>query len=154
MTNMKIRILYILLITLVISVMAACNNGTNAPSEAMRVRLPHSMKGYELYSWQEKDQWHFTLITGTNRIKTLEEITSGGDNVTQGEWAKMHVLGVDELKTVLGRLPKNEEILWMNDLWSGQAGKDGDKIILPPGQIIDVVKERCGQCGLDLHVNE
>jgi hypothetical protein len=36
--------------------------------------LPGSMKGYELYSWQDKDGWHFTLITGTDRSKTLEEI--------------------------------------------------------------------------------
>jgi len=26
-------------------------------------QLPHSMKGYELYSWLEDGRWHFTLIT-------------------------------------------------------------------------------------------
>ena len=35
-----------------------------------------SMKGYELYSWQEGDQWKFSLLIGTNRDKTLEEIKS------------------------------------------------------------------------------
>jgi hypothetical protein len=46
-------------------------------------KLPRSFKGYELYSWEEEGQWHFTLITGTNRIKTIEEITSKGDFISE-----------------------------------------------------------------------
>ena len=42
-------------------------------------KLPHSMKEYELYSWAEDGFWYFTLITGTNRNKTLEETISGTD---------------------------------------------------------------------------
>ena len=33
-----------------------------------------SMKGYELYTWQEGGQWYFALLEGTNRLKTDEEI--------------------------------------------------------------------------------
>jgi hypothetical protein len=47
--------------------------------------LPHSMKGYELYSWSQDGEWHFTLITGTNRNKTLEEIISPSNTVTADE---------------------------------------------------------------------
>jgi len=32
------------------------------------------MKGYELYSWQNGSNWNFTLITGTNRTKSFDEI--------------------------------------------------------------------------------
>ena len=35
------------------------------------------MKGYELYSWQDGGQWKFSLLVGTNREKTLEEIPAG-----------------------------------------------------------------------------
>ncbi|MEK0337566.1 MAG: hypothetical protein QQN41_09055, partial [Nitrosopumilus sp.] len=40
--------------------------------------IPKSMKGYELYSFpvQSEEEWYFTLITGTNRLKTFPEITS------------------------------------------------------------------------------
>ena len=48
--------------------------------------LPHSLKGYELYSWEEEGQWYFTLITGTNRTKTLEEITSKEDFISESGW--------------------------------------------------------------------
>ena len=34
------------------------------------------MKGYELYSWQEGGQWKFSVLIGTNRKKTLDEIKS------------------------------------------------------------------------------
>lgn len=46
------------------------------------MRLPHSPKGYELYSWQAGDEWRFTLITGTNRLKRYEEIVSTENLVT------------------------------------------------------------------------
>jgi hypothetical protein len=49
-------------------------------------KLPHSIKGYELYSWSEYSQWHFTLITGTNRSKTLREIISIEDIVSEDGW--------------------------------------------------------------------
>ena len=40
---------------------------TSVPPATAAGQLPHSMKGYELYLWQDNGQWHFTLITGTNR---------------------------------------------------------------------------------------
>jgi hypothetical protein len=38
--------------------------------------LSRSLKGYELYSWYEGNEgnWCYTLVTGTNHIKTLEEV--------------------------------------------------------------------------------
>ena len=52
--------------------------------------LPHSMKGYELYSWSEDGKWRFTLITGTNRNKTLEEIVSEQDFISENGWINVH----------------------------------------------------------------
>lgn len=31
-------------------------------------------KGWDIASWLESDGWHFSLVPGTNRIKTCEEI--------------------------------------------------------------------------------
>ncbi len=115
-------------------------------------KLPHSMKGYELYSWQENDQWHFTLITGTNRNKTLEEITSGENTVSADEWVHMHVVGIDAIKTVLGRLPQNEYVFWLSGLRSDQIAQDGANITLPASSITDTVKKYTEECGLDLVV--
>ena len=111
--------------------------------------LPYSMKGYELYSWPEDSQWHFTLITGTNRNKTLEEIISNANIISEDGWVHIHVVGVDAIKTVLSRLPQNEEILWLARLRSEQTPQGGVNITLPTGPTIDTIKEHAGRCGLD-----
>ena len=122
---------------------------TTMPSATTVDKLPHSMKGYELYSWPEDSQWHFTLITGTNRNKTLEEITSNVNTISEDGWVQIHVVGVDAIKTVLSRLPQNEEILWLARLRSEQTPQGGVNITLPTGPTIDTIKEHAGRCGLD-----
>ncbi len=111
-------------------------------------KLPHSFKGYELYSWLENSQWHFTLITGTNRTKTIEEITSKEDYISETGWVNVHVVGAEAIKDVLSRLPQSESIFWCDELHIGQTTETDLK--LPPGQITDAIKEYAEQCGLDL----
>jgi hypothetical protein len=122
---------------------------TTMPSATTVNKLPHSMKGYELYSWPEYSQWYFTLITGTNRNKTLEEIISNANIISEDGWVHIHVVGVDAIKTVLSRLPQNEEILWLARLRSEQTPQGGVNITLPTGPTIDTIKEHAGRCGLD-----
>jgi hypothetical protein len=110
--------------------------------------LPHSMKGYELYSWSEGGQWHFTLITGTNRSKTLNEITSKEDFISESGWVKVQVVGVDAIQAVLSKLPQNEFIIWLAGMRE-QSGQTAIQIQLPPEQTTDAIKEFAGQCGLD-----
>jgi hypothetical protein len=90
------------------------------------------------------------LITGTNRIKTLEEIISGENMVSQDGWVRIHAVGVDEIKSVLSRLPKNEWVSWNGAQWLEQTQQSDIKITFPPVQIIDTIKEHARQCGLDL----
>jgi len=113
-------------------------------------KLPHSLKGYELYSWSDGSQWHFTLITGTNRLKTIEEITSKGDSISETGWVKIQVVGADAIKDVLSRLPEGESVFWCDELHIGQSTETD--LQLPPGQIADAIEEYAKQCGLDLVV--
>jgi hypothetical protein len=111
-------------------------------------RLPHSFKGYELYSWLEDGQWHFTLISGTNRTKTMEEIKSGEDYISETGWVNIHVVGVDAIKEVLSLVPQNEPVCWCDELHVGQTGETD--LRLPPEQIVNTIKEYSEQRGLDL----
>jgi hypothetical protein len=113
-------------------------------------KLPRSFKGYELYSWEEEDQWHFTLISGTNRTKTTEEITSKEDFISEAGWVKIHVAGVEALKDVLSRLPEGESVFWCDELHIGQA--TGMDLQLPPEQITGAIEEYADQCGLHFTV--
>ena len=114
--------------------------------------LPHSVKGYELYSWSEDGQWHFTLITGTNRNKTLEEITSGEDFISETGWVRVQVIGVNAIRAVLSKLHQGEEIVWLARPRSEQTPPGDIDFMFPPERIIDSVKEHAEQSGLDLLV--
>jgi hypothetical protein len=122
----------------------------NKPSITTIEELPRSFKGYELYSWKEEDQWHFTLITGTNRIKTIEEITSEGDVISETGWVKIQVVGADAIKDVLSRLPEGESVFWCDELHIGQSTETD--LQLPPEEIAYAIEEYAKQCGLDFVV--
>ena len=76
---MKNKVIWLALLVILVASLAACHTASNQP-------LPKSMKGYELYSWQQNGKWRFTLVTGTDRDKTLDEIISGEEQVTGGGW--------------------------------------------------------------------
>ena len=114
-------------------------------------KLPHSMAGYELYSWSTDGQWNFTLITGTDRNKTLGEITSNDDFISEAGWVQIHVVGVDEIKAVLNKVPQKEDLFWL----AGPRDQTPQTSIifqLPPGSIIDVIKEYAVGLGLNFIV--
>jgi len=111
-------------------------------------KLPHSMKGYELYSWEEGAQWRFTLTTGTNRIKTMEEINSNEDFISEIGWVNIHVVGVDAIKDVLIKLPQGESVFWCDELHIGES-MEQINLQLPPKLIVDMILEQADSCGLD-----
>jgi hypothetical protein len=119
----------------------------NKPSTTPVEELPRSFKGYELYSWEEEGQWHFTLITGTDRTKTMEEITAKGDFISEGGWVKIEVVGADAIKHVLRRLPEGESVFWCDELHIGQSTETD--LQLPPEEIAGAIEEYAKQCGLD-----
>jgi hypothetical protein len=137
--------LYLMLLVIVMA--AACNGGMN-PTPSFSP-LPHAMKGYELYSWPVDDDWHFTLITGTNRLKAMEEITTGEDQIDPEGGVKISVTGVNAIKDTLARLPVGEQIFWVGG-WYLYF----DILTLPPQEIIDEVQVYCQELGLDLIVTE
>jgi len=122
----------------------------NKPSVISVEELPRSLKGYELYSWEEDCQWHFTLITGTDRTKTIEEITSKGESVSETGWVKIHVVGVDAIKGVLSRLPGGGSVFWCDESHIGQSIEMD--LQLPPEEIAHAIEEYARQCGLDFVV--
>ena len=139
------RVVICLLVLLLLSFgLPACSR-SDAP-------LPRSMKGYELYSWQEQGQWHFTLITGTNRNKQLEEIISAGNTVSQDGWVKISALGVAAIKDVLSRVPEGEFVSWNEGQFVLPTEQAIIKLVLPPADIIQDIKDHAESCGLDFTV--
>jgi len=111
--------------------------------------LPHSMKGYELYSWQADGRWYFRLMTGTNRNKTLEEITSPED-IVQG-WVSILAVGTESIEVVLGKLPEKESVFWHGGFRTVEL-QDEIVITLPDEAVVDEIKNYAALCGIDLAV--
>jgi hypothetical protein len=119
---------YLMLAILVGALLSGCG----AASEPTVTPFPESMKGYELYSWQDGNQWNFSLLVGTNREKSLEEIKS----------AETVFSGVDALLSALEQMPVGQYITWSSR----------ETLSFPPDDIIEQVKQSCEDKGLILNL--
>jgi len=135
--------------TLLLLLLSSCTDEESLPP----VPLPQSMKGYELYSWQSGKAWRFTLITGTDRLKTIAEITSRED-VVEGDWVKITVEGVPDLKATLDRLPPGSQVVWWGarDLSPGSVIPQA-RLELPPEQFVQEIGSHCTGLGIQLEVS-
>lgn len=114
-------LLFSLLLGLALSGCAAAEQPTASP-------LPESMKGYELYSWEENGQWRFSLLVGTNREKTIDEIKSA-DTVLPD---------VDALTSTLEKIPSGQFITWSSR----------ETLSFPPDDMIQQIEQTCKDAGL------
>lgn len=118
---------HLMFVILAGSLFSACG----ATPQPTATPFTESMKGYELYSWQEGGQWNFALLVGTNREKTLEEIK-----------AEETVLrGVDALIRALEQMPAGQYITW-----SSRA-----TLSFPPEDMIKQIENVCTKQGLILN---
>jgi len=105
------------------------------------------MKGYELYSWHEQNAWFFTLITGTNRNKTVEEIKASQNIESTDGWVKITVIGTDELTALLARLPEGENVFWMDGLIAPAEFAE------PSVEVLDEIQNLAEKLGLVFYVS-
>ena len=102
-----------------------------------------SMKGYELYSWKIKGHWYYSLLPGTNRLKTYVEITAPG--VVRRDAAG--------LKAELQKLPRGEEVFWMSDAPAGASKSAAGQVLNvkhPSRTRIKGIKAICDKLGIKL----
>ena len=108
--------------------------GCGIAAQPAATQLAESMKGYELYSWQAGSQWNFSLLVGTNREKTLNEIKSA-DGI---------LVGMDALKSTLENIPAREYVTWSLK----------ENLSFPPEDIIRQVEQICKDKGLILNISK
>jgi hypothetical protein len=144
------RLVKFILVVASIAILSGCNQSPLVEDTSLAL-FPSSLKGYELYSWQENGDWYFTLVTGTNRTKTSAEITSEEDILEDDGWLKITVMGVPELVKVLDRLPSSEQIFWLDGKRLAEVGETS-KFVFPPGEVVDQVRQYSEGKGINLEV--
>jgi hypothetical protein len=107
-------------------------SGCKTAAQTVATLPAESMKGYELYSWQEGDQWKFSLLTGTNREKTLDEIQS----------TDVALDGVDALRSALQGISPGQTITW--------SAKE--HLAFPPDEILQQIEQICRNQGLTCNI--
>ena len=117
-----------------------CSKGRNQLPEPVKlinldtVTFSHSMKGWELYSWPNGNDWNYSILIGTNRLKTYNEVIEN----------KIIVLGIDSLKMLLDKFPKKEEIFWVGEDWLKRIwGTYYGNLSLPDNGVISEIKDYC-----------
>ncbi len=107
--------------------------------------LEHSMKGWELYSWPNGNDWNYSLLGGTNRLKSYEEVT--GNSII--------VHGMDSLKMLLDKIPENENIFWISEKWLENIwGDPHGNLGLPDQKTVNEVRAYCMQKSLLLTISK
>jgi len=109
---------------------------TGTDEQGIKALLPvpgaQSMKGYELYSWKEDGQWYFSVLIGTNREKTLQEIQA----------PESRLKGLEELQPLLESIPVGQYMTWLSR----------ESLAFPPEETLKHVQEICQKQGLELRI--
>jgi len=112
--------------------------------------LPAQVKGYELYTWDDAGQTWFTLISGTNRVKTpAEVIAPAREVVTSDGYVAITVAGLDALADWLDRLPVGEFVIVTTVLPT--TGDTLETTSTPPA-LADALRAKAATLGLNLNV--
>jgi len=114
------------------------NNKITSTTKLDTLSISHSMKGWELYSWPIGNDWSYSILMGTNRAKSINEVITN----------RIAVVGKDSLKMILGKFPAKEEIIWIGK----RSGVGWENLSLPDGNTIDEIKNYCNQKELALSV--
>jgi hypothetical protein len=94
------------------------------------------MKGWELYSWPNGNDWNYSILIGTNRLKSYEEVTTN----------QIIVFGKDSLKLLIDKFPENEQLFWIGREWLERCwGSNYGDLSLPDENTINEIKEYCVQ---------
>jgi len=112
--------------------------------------LPSSMKGYELYAWDDGTETWFTLLPGTNRFKTPDEVFSDErEAIDTSGWFAITVAGLDAIGGQLARLPQGAAVFLRTVRYPPGAVLEP----LPtPQSVLEVVRDHAIALGLDLQV--
>jgi hypothetical protein len=117
---------------------------------ALAEKYPLAFKGYELLSWQKDGEWVFTLLAGTNRQKSFDEILNAENTFTATEIIKVSVIGADPFKELVNHLPKGEWITWGGMVLQGEVSPSTLYFTYPPDEIVDELIKYCKERGITL----
>lgn len=142
-----LELIYFSLVVALLTLSGCSKNGNNNEETVNieTITFSPSIKGWELYSWTDGNRWNYSILMGTDRLKSYAEVT---ENLIK-------VSGKDSLKLLLDKLPAGEEIHWtgkgwLKTIWNSNYGR----LSLPDEDIVIEIKSFCSRKGLMLIILE
>ena len=86
--------------------------------------------GFELFSWQVFDEWHYVLLPGTDGHHHWAELAAATPYHER-----------DELKKALAKLPKGEHVTWLKRCDGAPPGRLNRPLIVFQKQLVDFSQE-------------
>ena len=134
-----------LIAVVTLGLLAGC--GANESNEtkfpySIEMKLPRSMKGYELYGYQKSGEVFFALMTGTNRIKTFQEIDDNASFLHKDGWVHLKAKGIDGGKAIINRV--NSEFLFIESVRNSAGVYQStipDSVANAAPEVIDALRE-------------
>jgi hypothetical protein len=119
--------------------LASCKSGTETspkslPEPAAASEEAEEPAGYQLYSWEEHGAWQFSVLSGSNKLRSFEEVSA--DEVA--------VEGVSALQSRLRNLPRGAELTW--------SSHEVTNTEFPPDETIASISVYCARRGINLVV--
>jgi len=98
-----------------------------------------AFKGIEMYSWQtESGDWKYSILAGTNRNKTLEEVQEVS-------------LELPEVKGAIEGMAVGESLFWIQDVFDTASGQMVT-LPLPPKEVRRELQEFARDEQVDLYI--
>lgn len=103
----------------------------------------NSMKGWELYSWKVQNNMVYSILPGTNRMKTTEEIIQN----------TIRVSSQDSLYLLLDRFAPEEYLFWTGNYSPAETVPEV-RFCLPNSSVIDDIRKYCLSKHINLYLSE
>jgi len=122
----------ILIVTLVVTF--AVSAIVAGPAMA-QMQGDRSSKDWDIYSWQDGNDWRFSLLFGTNRTAWCTEVKHPKAAMT-----------LEQLEEALTKLAEAQNVYWAPP---GAAGlQDACEIAYPPPGVVERLRQLCRRLGL------
>jgi hypothetical protein len=139
--------IFVIFLSLCVLLLFRCSrdNSEIIPTQNTTHNIEHSASGWELYSWKMEDHWKYSILIGTNRLKTYEEVITSNILAT----------GEGKLKEILKLFPEGENITWIGQGWLERCWQsDYKNLELPPEIILEDIKQYCNEMKIILYVTD
>jgi hypothetical protein len=113
-------------------------------------KLPDPGKGWDITAWQEADGWYFSLVIGTNRIKTCDEVKIHSSTVTNGFVVSLALPNLVAVKAVLTRIAAASTDSFVS-FCNGGCGDVGCALDKVPSEVVEDLKLYATAVGLKLN---